>query len=343
MNTKLRVAFFGRGELGLDVLQRLIEAKHISVCLVITCDPSADVPLTSESFRKVAEKHSIAYLATNHINSPQICKLIKDLSIDLGVAMLWLYTIKAEVINCIKYGILNLHGGLLPRYRGNACQAWAILSGEREIGITCHLMKPGELDSGPIIRQESLLIREDTKVGELISEISRIGADMVLDSVMQFVKGNFRPIPQNESLSLYCYPRLPRDGEIDWRNDSKSILRLIRAAGEPYSGAYSYYRGKLDGILHKMVIVDARIENYPNGDYLAVPGHIIRLSQSNECAVVCGDKRLIVLERVEIDGKEVLAIEAIKSVRQRLGLDISSEINDLWEIVAKNDKKTSSF
>jgi methionyl-tRNA formyltransferase len=341
MNNGLRVAFFGRGDLGLSVLKRLLLTEQISVCLIITCDPSPDVPLSRDLFREVAAKHDIMYLESNDINSPQVCKLISDLSIDLAVAMLWLYKIKARVIDSIKHGILNLHGGLLPRYRGNACQAWAILSGERELGVTCHLMKPSELDSGPVIRQKSFLIREDAKVGDLISEVSRIGADLVIDSVMQFVNGDFKSIPQNDSLSLECYPRLPRDGEINWCMDSKSILRLIRAAGAPYSGAYSFYRGKLDGLLHKLVVVDARIENYPKGDYLAVPGHIIRFTITNECAVVCGDKRLIVLERIEIDGEEVLAIEAIRSVRQRLGLDISSEINSLWKLMAKSSKKLS--
>lgn len=330
MGTKLRVAFFGRGDLGLEVLHALLEEEKVSVKLIVTCDPSSDVPLDRDQFRKAAEKYGIRYLETNHINSQEVCKIISDLSLDLGVAMLWLYTIKAEVIDQIKYGILNLHGGLLPRYRGNACQAWAILSGEREIGVTCHLIKPDELDSGPIISQQTFLIREDDKVGDLVSEVSRIGAKLVLDAVMQFVKGTAKPIAQNNSLSLYCYPRLPRDGEINWYSDSHDILKLIRAAGPPYEGAYSYYRDKLDGRLHKLVVIDASIENYPNGNYLAVPGHILKLSHLNKFSVVCGDKRLMVLERIKIDGQEVPVAEAIRSVRQRLGLDISSEINDLW-------------
>jgi methionyl-tRNA formyltransferase len=339
MNTKLRIAFFGRGDLGLRVLRRLLETEQVSVSLIITCDPTPDVPLGRDVFREIAENHGIKYLETNQINSPQVCKLIGDLSLDLAVAMLWLYKIEAEVIDCIKFGILNLHGGLLPRYRGNACQAWAILSGEREIGVTCHLMKPGELDSGPVIMQERFRIQDDDRVGDLISEVTRIGESLVLDSVMKFVTGNLSAIPQDDALSLYCYPRLPRDGEIDWHTDSAGILKLIRAAGAPYPGAYSYYRGKLDGKLHKMIIRNARVENYPNGDYLAVPGHIIKLPRSNEYAVVCGDRGLVVLELIEIDGEEVLAVDAIRSVRQRLGLDISTEVFNLWTMLARIEEK----
>lgn len=330
---RLRVAFFGRGQLGLDVLIRLIENELISVVLVVVCDASSDVPLGKEPFKNLASANNIKYMESNRINEPQFIDYVRTLDVDLGVAMLWLYTINSGLIDSIKHGILNLHGGMLPRFRGNACQAWAILTEESSLGVTCHLMEPGSLDSGPIVLQKVVPINTDSKVGELMDEVSRCGTDLVIESVLKFVHGAPATLTQDSSKALYCYPRLPRDGEIDWNSSSAEILKLVRSAGPPYEGAYSYYRGKLDGKLHKLVILDASVEDYPSGEYYAVPGHVLKLNTFSAPLVVCGDKRLLYLKSIQIDDENVEPAASFRSVRQRLGLDISREIVSLWSAI----------
>jgi methionyl-tRNA formyltransferase len=196
-------------------------------------------------------------------------------------------------------------------------------------------MKGNSLDSGPILKQEFISINPDDLVGDLMKKVENKGVDLVLESVQGFVDGKIETLPQDENEALYCYPRLPRDGEIDWNQSSKKIIKLIRAANHPYPGAYSYFRDHLnDKKIIKLVIRRACVFEDNISSFCAVPGHVIKIK--NKICVVCGDDKIICLQDIEFDEKPVSPEKAFNSVRQRLGLNLSdeiiklrSEINDL--------------
>jgi methionyl-tRNA formyltransferase len=333
----MRVAFLGRGNLGIKVLNGLLSMDRVEVVVIVACAPSPDVPVGEDYFRSIAKSYSIPFYKTNSINSNEFRNILLALNIDLAVAMLWLYTISEKTISTAKYGFLNLHGGDLPRYRGNACQTWAILNEETQIGITCHLMEGGVLDSGSIIRKHIIDINPDDAVGDLIKHVYEIGSDLVLQSVDDFLNDNVQLIQQDNSQSLRCYPRLPRDGEIDWSDGANDVRKLIRAANRPYPGAYSWYSDRSDeDKIKKLTIFDVSIETHREGEFCAVPGHILRYKEDNQCGVVCGDGRVLILNEIEIDGHPKLAIEAFRSIRQRLGLDVQSEIAYLKNSLIKH-------
>ena len=340
--SKFRVAFLGRGSLGYRVLEGLLSNDAVEVCVIICCNPSSDVPLDKSLFRNLALEKKIDYFEANSINNESKKSLLQNCNIDIAVAMLWLNTISTELIKTAKHGFLNLHGGALPRYRGNACQTWAILNEESTIGVTCHLMKGNSLDSGPILKQEFISINPDDLVGDLMKKVENKGVDLVLESVQGFVDGKIETLPQDENEALYCYPRLPRDGEIDWNQSSKKIIKLIRAANHPYPGAYSYFRDHLnDKKIIKLVIRRACVFEDNISSFCAVPGHVIKIK--NKICVVCGDDKMIFLQDIELDEKPVSPEKAFNSVRQRLGLNLSdeiiklrSEINDLRRSLNKS-------
>ena len=225
-----------------------------------------------------------------------------SLSPDLMVAMLWLHTINKITVESSRLGILNLHGGDLPRYRGNACQTWAILNEEKKIGVSVHLMEGDSLDCGPVVLKEHISVTSSTTVGELIGKINAIGPSLVLEAVKILLqKKDFAPEVQDNAGALHCYPRIPRDGEINWDMSAREIHKLIRAAGKPYPGAYSYYEDHRDNNkIKKLNIDNAHIENHIS-DYCAVTGHILKMDGGRKWGVVCGDKKLLVIDQMRID------------------------------------------
>lgn len=335
MSGLLRIAFFGRGELGMLVLTKLLGTEGLEVVSVITCAASPELRFDSNDFRQLALRRSIPFRETERINSQEIVEYLEALDADLGVAMLWRDIIGEQVILACGQRMINLHGGDLPRYRGNACQTWAVLNSENEIGITCHLMEPNELDCGPILKKVMVPIDENSTVGSLIDKVTSIGADLVIECINGLLNETIEPKAQDLMDSLYCYPRLPRDGEIDWNVSALQIERLVRAAGQPYPGAYSWYQDIRDyGKIRKLEIWKVRIIDNPIGDFCAVPGHVIKLDAGAGRGVIAGDGKVVVLEEVSRDTVTIEARKAFPTVRQRLGLDVN-------ELLVSLDRKTS--
>ena len=151
---------------------------------------------------------------------------------------------------------MNAHGGDLPRYRGNACQAWAILNGEERIGLCIHKMIGGELDSGDIIARDYLPIDHRTKVTEAWKWLEIRVPELMLQAVDRLSKNSgFILERQSRDLkdALRCYPRRPEDGRIDWSKSAMDVLRLINACNKPYAGAFCYSEGE------KIIIWDAQL------------------------------------------------------------------------------------
>lgn len=329
---KLRVGFLGRGNLGREVLEGLLNNPNVVVPIIVNCDPSAEVGEGRCSFERVAKKHDIPFYFTNDVNNEEWISRMAVLNLDLAVAMLWLYTLRAPILSTAKLGFLNLHGGMLPRYRGNACSNWAILNEETEHGLTVHFMEANKLDSGPIVIQEPIPINDGSTIKELMDHIMSRGAELVLQAVDKIFKDDLEVILQDESSALRCYPRLPRDGEINWHKNAADIERLVRATGDPYPGAYSFFADVRDGNNIKKLNVDkCHIENHI-ANFYAVPGHVLKLEDGKKWAVVTGDMKLIILDEIRIDGQRVQPEKFFRTVRQRLGIDTETLINEIRKI-----------
>ena len=331
---KFKIAFLGRGDLGFSVLGLLLKNPAYEITVIFTCDTSPEVGRNVDDFRQIARKNDVEFHYTNSINLKEWEQVLEKKGSDLAVAILWVRIIRDHVIKTAKHGFLNYHAGLLPRYRGNACQTWAILNGEKEQGMTVHLMEPGRLDSGPVIIQEKIEIKEMDTVGSLIKVINTRGIDLIVQAVEKIYTGDYTPVRQDKSQAMYCYPRLPRDGEIDWNNSAEEINLLVRAAGAPYPGAYTFFTDKMDDQkVKKLIIYSAEVTTH-DIDFCAEPGHILKTRDDKARAVVCGDKKLLELRDVQVDNVPVDSVKYFRSVRQRLGLsteDLLKQIHILQE------------
>jgi UDP-4-amino-4-deoxy-L-arabinose formyltransferase/UDP-glucuronic acid dehydrogenase (UDP-4-keto-hexauronic acid decarboxylating) len=310
----LRIAIIGRSELLYNVAVLLIE-KGYEIPLIVTSKEAPEYRVTSEDFKNLALKANALFIHTTKINKPDVINQISALKkIDVAVSINYAGIIEQEIIDLFEIGVLNAHGGDLPRYRGNACQAWAMINGEEKIGLCIHKMIGGELDSGDIIKRSFFSININTLIGEVWHWMSESIPEMMLEAVNQLTDNKFFILEaqsKNPEDALRCYPRNIGDGKINWESKNVDILRLINASSEPYSGAFSY----LDKT--KVILWRAKLELL-NENYLAVPGQVSSLNKDGSVTLICGVGKIIITE-IQVDDvrtKNVTSI--IKSIRNRL-------------------------
>jgi methionyl-tRNA formyltransferase len=310
----MKIAIIGRTEILYNTAVLLAEHGH-KIVLVVTSKEAAEYTVTAEDFKVLAEKHNSKFIHTAKINEGNIIEKIRSLgNIDLAVSINYSGVIAQEVIDLFKIGILNAHGGDLPRYRGNACQAWAILNGEKKIGLCIHKMIGGELDSGNILARDYFKLEMNSRIGEVYEWFNIRIPELMLEVVLKLqANSNYVLEEQSKdiSVSLRCYPRHPEDGKINWTDTNENIIRLINASSEPYQGAFCF--------LSDEKVIIWRAEAYEDKEpYLAVPGQVCEINnKSGHVIIACGKGKIKLLE-IQIDSQRSVPSNFIKSIRQRL-------------------------
>ena len=304
----MRVGIIGRSEILYDVILLLEEAGH-SIELIITSKEAPEYTKTSKDFKEKSKELNASFIYTPKIL--EAFEEIKGLNLDIAVSVNYNGIIPQKIIDCFNIGILNAHGGDLPKYRGNACQAWAILNGEKRVGLCVHKMIGGELDNGDIIAKDYLEIDINTKVGFIWNWMKERIPLLFLEALSKLgTDKNFILEKQDSNLvtAHRCYPRKPEDGRIDWTQSAENILRLINASGKPYSGAYCNFEKK------KLIIWDAELVN--DGEiYSAVPGQITGLEK--ESIIISTGQGKLKINKIDYNGI-VNPREVINSIRSRL-------------------------
>jgi methionyl-tRNA formyltransferase len=309
----MKIAIIGRSELLYNVTTLLIE-KGYDIPLIITAKEAPEYKIKSKDFENLALKIGAKFIQTPKINRTEIKEQIIDCGdIDIAVSINYSGIIEEEIISLFKIGILNAHGGDLPRYRGNACQAWAILNEESKIAMCIHKMIGGELDSGDIIERDYLSININSRIGDIYKWMELITPKLILKAIEKLHLNPEYFLSKQSNLpkdALRCYPRLPVDGRINWLKSNLEILRLINASSEPFSGAFCYFSDK------KLIIWRAEIIE-DDENYLAVVGQVSRIVENVGIEIICGKGKLLITE-IEFDGNKTVASEIINSIRKRL-------------------------
>jgi UDP-4-amino-4-deoxy-L-arabinose formyltransferase/UDP-glucuronic acid dehydrogenase (UDP-4-keto-hexauronic acid decarboxylating) len=330
------IVALGRGEILYRSIEKMVE-KGYDIKVIIVCKEAPDYSITTRDFKELAEKIGSKFIETEILNIPTVNHLIEEEKPDIGISVNWRTLIKQDFINNFPFGVINAHAGDLPRYRGNAVPNWAIINGENKIVLTIHEMIE-DLDAGPILLQRDMAITQKTSIGEVYEFLNREFPEMFLEVVRGLSDKSINRIEQNKdpSLSLRCYPRIPKDGEIDWSQKSIYLDRLVRAVSEPFAGAYSYIGTE------KITIWKAHHEK-PEFPFLGSPGQVAgRRLKTGEVVVITGEG-FLVLEEVELkNAGRRKATEVIKTIRTRLGMDVTSEIiklrKDIDELNSRNIK-----
>lgn len=310
----MKIAIIGRSELLYNTASHLIELGY-EIPLIITAKEAPEYKITSEDYREFAEKIGAKFIKTARINRKEIIEQIKFLgTIDIAVSINFSGIIAEEVINLFPLGILNAHGGDLPRYRGNACQAWAILNKEEKIGLCIHQMIGGELDSGDILSRKYLPINIDTRIGEVYDWMYQTIPLLMVDAIEELsINSIFFLEKQSKDPkdTLRTYPRNPSDGKIDWKSSNEDIIRLINASSEPFSGAFCNYEGEKLIIWRAFIYEDTEI-------YYAAQGQVASINKTDKYIVVITGLGKIKITEIEYKGERTVPTDVIKSIRKRL-------------------------
>lgn len=303
----MKVGIIGRTEI-LYNTAILLKKLGYSIGCIITAKAAPEYSRKSKDFMELANEWQIPYISSARIIEQ--LPLLQQCNLDIGVSINYPGIIPTEVIDAFPLGILNAHGGDLPKYRGNACQAWAILNGESKIGLCIHKMVGGELDSGDIIVRDFFFISTHTKITQVYEWMGNSVPNLFAEAVAK-LRSNPAYFLEKQSKdpkdALRCYPLKPEDGRIKWSDSNIQILRTINAFNKPYAGAYCTFDR------NKLIVWEASLAQDEN--FLAIPGQITLVTETY-IEVSTGQGKLVI-HSIEYFGECQPPGKLIQSIRQR--------------------------
>ena len=310
----MEIGIIGRSELTYETML-LLKENGYSISFIVTSKESKEHKYTSNNFKEFAKDNNIPFLHDPKIDSTKIKALLGSNKKPLiCISVNYSGIISEEVIDLFELGILNAHGGDLPKYRGNACQAWAIINNEKKIGLCVHKMIGGELDSGPIMDRKFFNLNLDTRIGEVYKWVNSSVPSMMLKVINALCNNKDYVLEhqsKNPKKALRTYPRLPEDGKIDWTCNREDIIRLINASSEPFSGAFTYLQNE------KVIIWRAKIFD-DDENYLAIPGQVLSVNLKSKNIIVSAANGKIEITDIQVEERRCQPADLIKSIRKRL-------------------------
>lgn len=307
--------FFGAACLT-EILKILERNRRLGeVVLIITRKYRPEISDYSREFQEISERCKIDLIETDNINDRDVKDSIKKRNPDFIFVIGWSQIIDKEILEIPKKDIFGTHPSILPKNRGGAVIPWQILNNETKSGVTLFRLEES-LDSGDIVAQEIFDIDEDEKALTFYNKIIEAGKKLIEKNLLNILKGDYGFTPQNNKLATLLGARKPEDGLIDWRKDSATIDRLIRAVGKPYPGAYSYYNFK------KVIILEA--EPFKEDKYQGVPGSI--LASENDGIIVQTGNGLIKIKKIYVENLGEMDAREYLKPWSKFGFNVEDEI-----------------
>ncbi|MGQ9812903.1 MAG: formyltransferase [Dissulfurimicrobium sp.] len=238
----MSLVLFGYHNMGCMALKALKDTG-IDVSAVITHRDDPDENRWFESLGAMAESMGIPVYYSEDINKQEWVNIIGGFSPDVILSCYYRNMIREDILAIPRLAALNLHGSLLPAYRGRCPVNWQIIYGETKGGITLHHMVK-KADAGDIVAQKEIDISETDTAFTLFKKMEPAVYDLLKEFMPKVMDGTAPRIPQDHSLATYFGGRRPEDGIIDWSLPARNIYNLIRAVTWPYPGAFSFLRGR---------------------------------------------------------------------------------------------------
>ncbi|MCA9229247.1 MAG: methionyl-tRNA formyltransferase [Planctomycetales bacterium] len=298
----MRIVILGTGPFAVPSLRKLHASQHEVVCAV-SRPPRGRRPLPAP-VPTAAEELGIAVWLPETVNAEAACKRLAALDADLLVVCDYGEILKSQTLATSRLGGINLHGSLLPKYRGAAPVQWAILNGEQETGNTVIQMTPG-LDAGPCLGVQRIAIDPDETAGELEYRMAELGADLTLDVVDQLETGTAAAVPQDKSMATKA-PRLTKElGCIDWSMSAVRIKNQVRAL-QPWPKAFTYWERRAADEPLRLIIHQVSVEPSSGTNDPSTAGVVVRARP--EFLIATGEG-LLRLEVIQPAGKRKMAAE----------------------------------
>lgn len=242
---------FAYHNVGVRCLSTLL-AHGVEVPLVVTHRDNPKENIWFDSVAELAALHGVPMIAPDNPNMPEVIEQIRALQPDFFFSFYYREMLKRELLEIPKRGALNMHGSLLPKYRGRVPVNWAIIHGETETGATLHYMteKP---DNGDIVEQQTVPILPNDTALQVFQKVT-VAAEIALNNCLpDLLAGRAQAVKQDLSKGAYFGGRRAEDGIIDWSKSAQEIHNLVRAVAPPYPGATTRLMGKPMRILQTLV------------------------------------------------------------------------------------------
>lgn len=302
----LRIVYMGTPEFAVLPLRMLIDESFNVVAVVTQPDRRAGrkMCMKPSPVKRIALENGIKVMQPEKLREESFVKELESLSPGLIVTAAYGKILPPEILNMPKYGCINIHASLLPKYRGAAPVQWCLFNGDKKSGITIIKMDEG-MDTGPIIHREEIKIPEDFNAGMLLEALCELGGKAIVDIIPKYCSGSIKPCPQDEEQASKIRPISKKDCKIDWNTPAENVLNKIRGAN-PCPGAYTFYKGG------RVKICDAKIpKEFSNilqpGHRKLKPGSIIRSDDKSKVFVMCSDKPLE-LKSIKMEGCKQMSV-----------------------------------
>ncbi len=293
-----RIIFMGTPEFAVASLDTLIKADFNIIAVITAPDKPAGrgMQLTETAVKKYAAAHGLKILTPEKLKAPSFLDELQSLNADLQVVVA--FRMLPELVwNMPPMGTINLHGSLLPQYRGAAPINWAVINGEKETGVTTFKLKH-EIDTGDILLQESFLIGADETAGDIHDRMKDIGAALLVKTVQGISDGSLSEMPQDKQQTLYHAPKIFTETcKIDWNKPVNEIYNLIRGLS-PYPTAFTYIDDKMLKIYKAQKLLTTP---------LSEPGN---METDNKTFIrFSGIDGYILLKEIQLEGKKKMLTE----------------------------------
>ncbi|MEU7854207.1 methionyl-tRNA formyltransferase [Nonomuraea sp. NPDC049141] len=312
----MRVVMFGYQTWGHRTLRALLDSGH-DVILAVTHPKSehAYEKIWDDSVAELAAEHDVPVLLRNRPDDAGLLQTLKDAAPDIIVANNWRTWLPPEIFDLPPHGTLNVHDSLLPAYAGFSPLIWALINGEKEVGVTAHRMN-AELDAGDILLQRAVPVQDGDTATDLFHRTVDLIEPIVRESLDLIASGQARWVPQDRAEASFFHKRSVEDGRIDWNWPAEDLERLIRAQSDPYPHAFTHHRGE------RIEILSAAVSR---ARYGGTPGRIF-IREGDGVAIVSGSdarkgqRRGLLVRRLRTpDGVEHAATDYFRTMGGYLG------------------------
>ncbi len=295
----MRIVFMGTPDFAVPSLEMLVKEGYEVVAVITQPDKpkGRGNKMTAPPVKEFALKHQIKVLQPEKIKTPEFIDQIRAFKPDLLITAAYGKILTKELLEVPVYGCINVHGSLLPAYRGAAPINWAVIKGEKKTGITTMYTDVG-VDTGDMLLKKELEIGSDMTVGELHDKMSVLGAEVLMETLTALINGTLQRIPQEDSQSSYA-PMMNKElGHIDWNKSALEIHNLVRGT-DPWPGAYTFLLGNRMRVWKTSLVPGKSDTEIDNGKILKVDDEGI--------LVKCPDGNLMIKE-VQFDSSKRMSV-----------------------------------
>lgn len=311
----MRIVFMGTPEFAVPSLEVLLKSDDQVVGIVTQPDrpKGRGQVLTPPPIKLIAQREGIPFLQPVKIKVPEFLAALAAWKPDLIAVTAYGRILHSPILTLPPMGCVNVHGSLLPKYRGAAPVQWAVINGEAETGITTMMMDEG-MDTGAMLLQESLPIFPEDTAGSLAPRLAALGGRLLVETIARLKAGTITPQPQNHALATLAPPLKKEDGVIDWTTSASNIANRVRGLS-PWPGAYTYI-----GSERWMVWNATQSPGKPD----VVPGTIIEVTKQS-IQVATGDGVLALKEIQPSNSKRLTVAQYLAGHRVSAGQRFDAE------------------